>query len=133
MDPSTRYVRFSDDTAMLALFSDFASFQSYVSSVVRFSNWCSKKILHLNVSKTKEMCIDFRRNRTVNSPIVINGEPVEQVDSFKYLGVILDGKLSFTKHVTAVQKKVSAATASSFKSYELSTLIHYFFYVFTVA
>ena len=69
MDPSTRYVRFSDDTAMLALFSDFASFQSYVSSVVRFSNWCSKKILHLNVSKTKEMCIDFRRNRTVNSPL----------------------------------------------------------------
>ena len=51
------------------------------------------------------MCIDFRRNRTVNSPIVINGEPVEQVDSFKYLGVILDDKLSFTKHVTAVQNK----------------------------
>ena len=51
------------------------------------------------------MCIDFRRNRTVVSPIVINGEPVEQVDSFKYLGVILDEKLSFTKHVTAVQKK----------------------------
>ena len=46
--------------------------------------------LHLNVSKTKEICIDFRRNRTVISPIVINGEPVEQVDSFKYLGVTLD-------------------------------------------
>ena len=53
------------------------------------------KILHLNVSKTKEMCIDFRRNRTVISPIVINGEPVEQVDSFKYIGVMLDEKLSF--------------------------------------
>ena len=60
------------------------------------------------------MCIDFRRNRTVNSPIVINGEPVEQVDSFKYLCVILDEKLSFTKHVTAVQK-VSAVTARSSK------------------
>ena len=51
------------------------------------------------------MCIDFRRNRTAISPIVINGEPVEQVDSFKYLGVILHEKLSFTEHVTAVQKK----------------------------
>ena len=51
------------------------------------------------------MCFDFRRNRTVISPIVINGEPVEQVDSFKYLGVIIDEKLSFTEHVTAVQKK----------------------------
>ena len=105
VDPSTQYVRFSDDTAMLALLSDFASYQSYVSSVVRFSSWCSNNFLHLNVSKTKEMCIDFRRNRTVNSPIGINGEPVEHVDSFKYLGVILDEKLSFTKHVTAVQKK----------------------------
>ena len=82
-----------------------ASYQSYLSSVVRFSSWCCNNFLHLNVSKTKEMCIDFRRNRTVISPIVINGEPVEQVDSFKYLGVILDETLSFTEHVTAVQKK----------------------------
>ena len=104
-DPSTQYVRFSDDIAMLAILRDFASYQSYVSSVIRFSSWCSNNFLHLNVSKTKEMCMDFRRNRTVNSHIVINGEPVEQVDSFKYLGVILDEKLSFTKHVIAVQKK----------------------------
>ena len=30
---------------------------------------------------------------------------MEQVDFFKYPGVILDQKLSFTNHVTAVQKK----------------------------
>ena len=34
--------------------------------------------------------------------MVINGE---QVDSFKYPGVVLNTKLSFTEHVTAVQKK----------------------------
>ncbi|KAK2174539.1 hypothetical protein NP493_795g00010 [Ridgeia piscesae] len=52
----------------------------------------------------KEMCIDFHCNGTVISPIVNSGEPVEQVDSFKYLGVVLDKKLSFTEHVTAGQK-----------------------------
>ena len=51
------------------------------------------------------MCIDFRRNRTVISSIVINGEPVEQVASFKYLGVVLDTKLPFTEYVTAMRKK----------------------------
>ena len=61
------------------------------------------------------MCIDFRRSRTVIIPIFINGEPVEQVDSFKYLVVTLDEQLSFTEHVTAVQKIVSAATARSSK------------------
>ena len=132
VDSSTQFVRFSDDTAMLALLNDFASYQSYLSSLVRFSSWCSNNFLHLNVFKTKEMCIDFRRNRTVISPIVINGEPVEQVDSFKYLGVILDEKLSFTEHVTAVQKK-SQQRLHVHQSYELSMLIHYFFYAFTVA
>ena len=53
----------------------------------------------------KEMCIVFCRNRTVISHIVINGEPVKQVDSFKYLGVMLYEQLSITEHVTAVQKK----------------------------
>ena len=53
VDQSTQFVRFSDDTAMLALLSDFASYQSCLSSVVRFSSWCSNNVLHLNVSKTK--------------------------------------------------------------------------------
>ena len=105
VDPSTQFMRFCDDTAMLALLTDFASYQSYISSVVRFSSWCSNNLLHLNVSKTKEMCIDLRRNRTFISHIVINGELVEHVDSFKYLGVMLVEQLSFIKHVTAVQKK----------------------------
>ena len=73
IDPSTMFVRFSDDTAMLALLNDFASYQSYISSVLRFSSWCSTNFLHLNVSEMKQMCIDFRCNRTVISPIVING------------------------------------------------------------
>ena len=104
VDPSTQFVRFSDDTSMFALWSDFASYQSYLSSVVCFSSCCGNNILHLNDSKTKEMCIDVRRNRTVISPIIINGEPVEHVDSFKCLGVMLDDKFSFTEQVTAVQK-----------------------------
>ena len=34
VDPSTQFVRFSDDTAMLVLLSNFALYQSYLSSVV---------------------------------------------------------------------------------------------------
>ena len=78
------------------------------------------------------MCIYFRWNNTLISPIVINGEPVEQIDSLKYLGVMLDEKLSFTEHVKAVQKSLSR-DYTFFESYELSTLIHYFFWAFTVA
>ncbi|KAK2175131.1 hypothetical protein NP493_746g02031 [Ridgeia piscesae] len=117
---------------MLALLNDFASYQSYLSSMVRFSSWCSNNFLHLIVSKTKEMCIDFRRNRTVISPIVINGEPVEKVDSFKYLGVILDENCHLQSMLQPCKRSLSS-DCTFFESYELSMLIHYFFYAFTVA
>ena len=132
VDPSTQFVRFSDDTAMVALLSDCASYQSYLSSVVRFSSWGSKQILHLNVSNTNEMWIDFRRNRTVINPIVINGEPVEQVDSFKYLGVMLHDFFHLHCMLQPCKRSLSS-DCTFFESYELSTLIHYFFYAFTVA
>ena len=35
-NPSTMFVRFSDDTAVLVLLSDFASHQSHLSSVACF-------------------------------------------------------------------------------------------------
>ena len=50
VDPSTMFVRCSGDTVMLAVLSDFASYQSCLSSVVRFSSWCSTNFLHLGVS-----------------------------------------------------------------------------------
>ena len=129
VDPSTMFVMFSDDTAMLALLTDFVSYQSYLSPVVHFS---STNFLYLNVSTPKEMCIDFRCNRTVICRIFIGCEPMKQVDSFKYLGVVLETKLSFTEHVTAVQKDLSS-DCSIFESCELSTLNKNIFYGSTVA
>ncbi|KAK2175285.1 hypothetical protein NP493_736g00045 [Ridgeia piscesae] len=58
------------------------------------------------------MCIDFRRNRTDISPIVINGEHVEQVDSFKYL---VRSEIILYRACYSRAKEISAATARSSK------------------
>ena len=77
------------------------------------------------------MCIDIHRNRIAISHIVISGEPVEQVDSFKYLGVVLDTKLTFTEHVTALKRSLSS-DCTFFGNCELSALTKNFFYVCNV-
>jgi hypothetical protein len=48
--------------------------------------WCQDNNLSLNVSKTKEMIVDYRKRRTENAPILIDRAVVEQVESFKVLG-----------------------------------------------
>ena len=54
--------------------------------------WCKDNHLSLNVIKTKEMIVDYRIRRTEHTPILI----VEQVESFKFLGVHITIKLSWS-------------------------------------
>ena len=49
--------------------------------------WCQDNNLCLNVIKTKEMIVDYRKRRTENAPILIDGGFMQQVESFKFLGV----------------------------------------------
>ena len=47
--------------------------------------WACRNDLLLNVAKTREMVIDFRRKRTVSQPLLILGEDVGTVEDYKYL------------------------------------------------
>ena len=57
--------------------------------------WCKKKYLDLNVGKTKELIIDFRKKNSVIPDLFIDGAKVERVSEYKYLGTIIDDKLNF--------------------------------------
>ena len=48
------------------------------------------------------MIVDFMTNPTVVSPVVINDHVIDCVQNYKYLGTILDNKLTFELQVDAV-------------------------------
>ncbi len=59
---------------------------AYLDEVERLTSWCQDNCLSLNVSKTKELIVDFRkRQQRPYTPLMISGTPVERVSSFKYL------------------------------------------------
>ena len=66
---------------------------------------CQDNNLSLNVSKTKEMIVDYRKRRTEHAPILIDRAVVEQVENFKFLGVHITNKLSWSKHTKTVRKR----------------------------
>jgi hypothetical protein len=57
------------------------------------------------VIKTKEMIVNYRKRRIEHSPILIDGPVVEQVESFKFLGVHITNKLTGSKHTKTVVKR----------------------------
>ncbi len=74
--------------------------------VERLASWCQENCLSLNVSKTKELIVDFRkRQQRPYTPLMISGTPVERVSSFKYLGVNIYKDLTWTAHIQTQVKK----------------------------
>ena len=64
--------------------------------------WCQYNNLSLNVRKTKELIVDYCKRRAEQAPINIDGAAVELVESFKFLGVHITNKLSWSKQTKTV-------------------------------
>ena len=100
-------MKFSDDTAQVALIKGEDDFV-YRKEVDDFVEWCDTNYLVLNTGKTKEIVIDFRRNKGQDpDQILIKGDNVERVETHKYLGVIFDKKLTFSANTEAIMKRVT--------------------------
>lgn len=97
-------LKYADDTVIIGNISENNE-AFYFQQVSSFVNWCEENFLHLNVKKTMEMCLDFRKDRNEFNPLSIKNENVKVVNSYKYLGVIIDDKLSFSENVQHLYKK----------------------------
>ncbi len=94
------YFKYADDTAILALLKNNGndSFLDYQRAITYFSTCVMTIFLHLNISKTKELVFSSYKTQ-IHSSIDINGEKVERVEHFRYLGITLDDNLSFNQHI----------------------------------
>uniref|UniRef100_A0A1A8ATP4 Reverse transcriptase domain-containing protein n=1 Tax=Nothobranchius furzeri TaxID=105023 RepID=A0A1A8ATP4_NOTFU len=101
---SNYIIKFADDTTLVGLISKNDE-SAYRDEVQRLTNWCKVNNLSLNVDKTKEMVVDFRRIRSDHSPLSINGSSVEIVNNIKFLGVHLDKDLTWSLNTSFLYKQ----------------------------
>ena len=82
------------DFSKSSLFPSITSKSSYRSS-----------FLELNTAKTKELVLGGDKGREIVRPVSIENQEVEIVNSYKYLGTLIDQNLIFCDHVDLVYKK----------------------------
>ena len=98
-------IKFADDSTIQGLITE--NEQNYRDKVNGFTDWCDNHYLLLNIKKTKELIIDFRINKEPLAPLTIKNEKVEIVNSYKYLGVMIDDKLTWHQHASLVHTKMN--------------------------
>lgn len=78
------FIKFSDDRVILSSLRSDDCPSRYHEETVLFKSWCI-----LNTNKTREMICDSG-GLSNHDPITIHNRIIEQVSSYKYLGVFMD-------------------------------------------
>ena len=75
--------------------------------ITTLSSWLTDNRLTANENKTKVMLFSPCNLPSPMPTLSFNGTPLEWVDEFRYLGVYIDNKLRFKKHIEMVTNKLS--------------------------
>lgn len=98
--------KYADDTAVVGLLSHKSSEESYTVTINNIVQWCYEKHLQLNSAKTKEIIVNFSKNNPDLNNIYINDNPIEIVDSFKYLGVVFSKDMNWNENSELILSKL---------------------------
>jgi len=101
---------FADYTSLHLSHKDIKMLQLNVQNELDKVNiWMMSNRLSINYNKIAYMILTATRSQNCNFEISMNGVRIEQTVSIKYLGVIIDNKLSWKPKISSLCKKLSQA------------------------
>ena len=104
---NTHFILFADDTTALIPISNAYAIQNECDKIF---DWFRDNRLQLNVTKTKCMLFTLSRHR-INPLVLAENKPLDYVSSFRFLGCLIDCRLSWNDHVNNVCMCISKGIA----------------------
>ena len=101
---------FADDTSLHLSHKDIKTLQLNVQNELdKVDTWMRSNRLSINYNKTAYMILTATRSQNCNFGISVNGVRIQQIDSIKHLGVIIDNQLSWKPQISSLCWKLSQA------------------------
>ena len=116
--PILTYILFADDTNLFYSHKNINTLiNTFNSELSKISQWFKCNKLSLNINKTCTMHFSNSRiyNYDLNSPILVDGSPLNVKDSTKFLGLTLDSHLSWDNHIHNICNSISKAIGVLYK------------------
>ena len=109
------FLLFADDTNIFFTSNNIHDASVVISrELIKLSRWFAINKLSLNVSKTNYMVFTYKKD-TSKCQVHIDKYPIERVFVTKFLGVLIDEKLTWKEHINFVINKIKRSMAMLFK------------------
>ena len=91
---------FADDACLLVGGVDYSSMRDVMQgALTKATNWSTKEGLTFVPSKSHAVFFHRKKQITLPNELKLNGVPIKYVKETKYLGVVLDQRLSWKSHI----------------------------------
>jgi exonuclease III len=101
-------ILYADDTSLVLKNSDSQIFkENVITSVRQISKWFQSNLLVLNLEKTNFLQFETTNLNVMKFPVVYENKQISNVQSIRFLGVIIDNKLSWQCHVDHMIPKLN--------------------------
>lgn len=99
---------FADDTNLFFTSKNLNNNISLINdSLANVQDWCNANKLTLNIEKTNFIIIKNPQNHfQLANKITLNNSPISQAESIKFLGIIIDTKLNWSKHIDSLRSQL---------------------------
>ena len=106
MSHESSRVVYADDVWIYKPISSCSDFQHVQEDIAAVEKWSTEIFLNLNPSKCKYILISRKRTPTTpEGPLPLGDLPLQRVNTFKYLGVLLSKDMSWSPHVQTICSK----------------------------
>ena len=108
--PSHKLRLFADDSNIFVSDINPRSLKCQMISVLtKMDEWFRANKLTINMSKTKYSIFVKQNHEIPNllNSVIVNGTKISRVSDSKYLGLVLDDKLNWSKHIDELNEKLS--------------------------
>ena len=102
-------ILFADDTSVFLEGKDLAEITNTLNAgLAKLTVWLSANKLTINTSKSHFMMFHCAKLKSLgtNIPVILSNTILEQVTFIKFLGVIIDNKLTFERHIVYTKNKI---------------------------
>ena len=103
---------FAGDTNLFISGKNICQLQHNMESdLMNIAEWLKANKLSLNIKKTHFMVFSNKNKTPTNMILHIGGQPIEKVEHTKFVGVILDHKITWKKHINYIPVKLQKELA----------------------
>ena len=118
---NSKVIAFADDLLLLTKGKNTVEAEAITNSdIYKIDKWSELNKIQFNQEKSKVMLISKKRAKNTNIQIYLRGQILEQVQLLKYLGIHIDNKFNFNKHIQIISDKCIKLINSLSKSAKIS-------------